>query len=348
MTGMIAPSQFVDRRRDSHGFTLVELLVVIAIIGILMALLLPAIQQSRSSARSTQCQNHLRQLGYANAQHYGIVKRPIKADSWPGLFRNYMENKTGAYVCPSSTEEGDTSSGNGSTLPGDEESLGYLILIRYGGGPKTIPLVPGGHARVENGEFMSSSFDMRFEWNDSGDWDDAVWHFDIEGGIITVTNVSNDRGTNPTPEVQQHGSFSSHIYTADDELVSEILKGEMPGSTTGSAKSGSGSYFAAGLFLPADYGMNNRSIAMVQDASKILMLDYKQVVADVVGPDASQVWETSSAPRHHGTANVLYFDGHVKNRQPLEIDPTIAEIHDNLWLPNREQSTPLIDTETTP
>ncbi len=122
------------RASQKHGgFTLVELLVVIAIIGVLVALLLPAVQAARESARRTQCVNQLKQWGLSMQLHHDARKAlPAGATSvprqtwvmrlWPFIEQNNLSSRNDLakdfYIPP-------------VTIPGTLNGLGGQFVAMY-------------------------------------------------------------------------------------------------------------------------------------------------------------------------------------------------------------------------
>lgn len=110
-----------------RAFTLVELLVVIAIIGVLVALLLPAVQAAREAARRMSCQNHLKQLALAchnYADVYLVLPLSYNRDttlSWHVSILPYIEQRNLADQI--STAKGDY------TLPGKNDPYGLTKVV---------------------------------------------------------------------------------------------------------------------------------------------------------------------------------------------------------------------------
>ncbi|QDU26121.1 hypothetical protein ETAA8_11950 [Anatilimnocola aggregata] len=140
-------------RKNHSGFTLVELLVVIAIIGVLIALLLPAVQTARESARRTHCFNNLKQLGIATHnfhQQYNrlppywsennVAKNPD--GGWIVGLLPFMEQQT-AYDTVLGSNNGRMTTTR--TVNNPDESAGYVPGYWTGRGPYVPnPPQPGG------------------------------------------------------------------------------------------------------------------------------------------------------------------------------------------------------------
>lgn len=161
----MAKNSTVANQSQKCGFTLVELLVVIAIIGVLVALLLPAVQAAREAARRTHCLNNVRQLGVGMHNHLGAKGSfPVGGDgksqlAWTAYLLPYIEqnnvyneidfkqgyyllpekngpqlNRIAAFLCPTQTTH------ERSNLPGGGDAVnGFapFTLHYYGSmGPK--------------------------------------------------------------------------------------------------------------------------------------------------------------------------------------------------------------------
>lgn len=228
-------------RAGRNGFTLVELLVMIAIIGILIALLLPAVQAAREAARRMQCTNNLKQIGLALHNYESSHKSfPI---GWNGIYHPTQPTQSRwsylAYILPYVEQ--------GNTL--DRLDTGLTLYAPGGGQPPRPEHVETIMTKIATYLCPSDRFD--YVSSPTGVVDSAPTNYTACVG--TGINAAGDTADDGATDARADGLFSSLVWRrmaectdglSNTAVCSESLLGPGGADMPSSASPDPQTYFA--------------------------------------------------------------------------------------------------------
>lgn len=346
--------------KTERAFTLPELLVVITIVGILMALLMPAVQGSREAARLTQCANNLHQIGVAYHDHktrYAGTSTQMTASGWMSTLKPFLERRSAMFFCPNDDEIGQPA------LISD-----YIYKVYHGQNATglEVPFDQCAHCKRIDYDDMDSQPDWPSGLRDTrgksfpeiarqvGTWPRGAPH-STDSYILAFEDGPKDDFTDTVclidyyPEGKILGTFifdSEHAYWYELLGPGKKTVTDTRGNPCRPFVRGQSWLIQAGR---CSYGMTAAVGRFTQDPNKILVVEYCKLVADVVGigaPDLiptaamrnSRYWTgwAGGRARHHGVLNALFEDGRVEQLAPAAVDPTVVELNDLYWRPSRD------------
>jgi prepilin-type N-terminal cleavage/methylation domain-containing protein/prepilin-type processing-associated H-X9-DG protein len=316
----------VQDRLKQTGFTLIELLVVIAIIGILIALLLPAVQAAREAARRTQCVNNLKQFGLALSNHENQYNEfPAGMSHWNPRNRDQILQHSVLFKLLPFLEEGaykDQFDPNGhfAYLPNSlllaQQIPSYHCPSDDTAG-RVMEVLLSGHAPFRNSR---SNYVASWGSNDTG-WPRATsfpWTKDKNRTKSDLENCGAFRAEFGRPikdfvDGTSSSVLGSEIRTGRDDLMTAQVAGPQGCDYRG--------HWAGGIGSSGYLHWDTPNSSNPDCAARHMIGDPATHPAPYVGRCTYKDIRIAARSWHPGGVNVVFADGHVEfHFDTIELD----------------------------